>query len=183
MKDTCYTNSMRKSTSGFTIIELIVVIVVFGIIAAIVIVSYNGIQKATLNQQRAAELLGWKTTFEKYKAANGQYPSMSSGGYCLGKDFPDGKCRLYTGTTDVYTETNSATLMTSLASYNPPPTGTRAPVDNVTVGPYALFSSSTIQLIVPMAGVNEADCPEGSSKTWQNSPDNTRMQCTITLTR
>ena len=36
---------MKKTTSGFTIIELLVVIVVIAILAAISIVSYNGIQK------------------------------------------------------------------------------------------------------------------------------------------
>ena len=35
---------MRKSTSGFTIVELLIVIVVIGILAAITIVAYNGVQ-------------------------------------------------------------------------------------------------------------------------------------------
>lgn len=35
---------MRKSTSGFTIVELLIVIVVIAILAAITIVAYNGIQ-------------------------------------------------------------------------------------------------------------------------------------------
>lgn len=36
---------MRKSTSGFTIVELLIVIVIIGILAAITIVTYNGIQE------------------------------------------------------------------------------------------------------------------------------------------
>jgi prepilin-type N-terminal cleavage/methylation domain-containing protein len=35
---------MRKTTSGFTIVELLIVIVIIGILAAITIVAYNGIQ-------------------------------------------------------------------------------------------------------------------------------------------
>jgi prepilin-type N-terminal cleavage/methylation domain-containing protein len=35
---------MRKNVSGFTIVELLIVIVVIGILAAITIVAYNGIQ-------------------------------------------------------------------------------------------------------------------------------------------
>jgi len=175
---------MRKSINGFTIIELIVIVVVIGIIAAIAIVSYTGIQKSVLNEQRSTELLGWKTSFEKYKAANGQYPVMANGGYCLGTGFPEGRCRNYTSTTtNVYYESNSTALMTALSPYNPPQAGTRVPVVNISVGPYTIYSTTTIQLTAPLTGVDESDCPEGASKTYQDSPANTRMNCSFILTR
>jgi len=175
---------MRKSTSGFTVIELIVIIIVIGIIATIAIVSYNGIQQAALNEQRSAELLGWKTSFEKYKAANGQYPVMANTGYCLGTGFPEGRCRNYTSTTtNVYYESNSTTLMQLLAPYDPPQTGTRVPVVNIAIGPYTIYTTTTIQLTAPLTGVDESNCPEGATKTFQDSPGNTRMNCSFTLTR
>lgn len=175
---------MRKSTSGFTVIELLVIIVVLGIIVTIVVVAYNGIQKAALNSQRSTELLGWRTSFEKYKAANGQYPVMANGGYCLGTGFPEGRCRNYTSTTtNVYYESNSTALMQALAPYDPPPAGTRTPVGNIAIGPYAIYSTTTIQLFASLTGVDETDCPEGSVKTFQDSPANTRMNCAFTLTR
>jgi len=40
----CYSEDMKKTTSGFTIVELIVVIVVIGILATIVIVAYGDFQ-------------------------------------------------------------------------------------------------------------------------------------------
>ena len=43
---------MKKTTSGFTIVELLIVIVVIGILAAITIVAYNGVQ----NRARATAL-------------------------------------------------------------------------------------------------------------------------------
>lgn len=47
---------MKKSTSGFTIVELLVVIVVIGILAAITIVAYNGIQKRAAAAAQRTEL-------------------------------------------------------------------------------------------------------------------------------
>jgi len=38
---------MRKPQAGFTIVELLIVIVVIAILAAISIVAYNGIQNRT----------------------------------------------------------------------------------------------------------------------------------------
>jgi prepilin-type N-terminal cleavage/methylation domain-containing protein len=175
---------MQKSTSGFTIIELIVVIIVIGIIAAIVIISYNGIQTATLNQQRGAEILGWRASFEKYKAANGEYPAMANGGYCLGVGFPDGKCRDYASSTNHYFESNSTTLMTALANYDPPAAETRTPVttsSGASVGPYVDFATSTISLSTAIAGAGESDCPTGTFLAWNSNTG--RLVCRITLTK
>ena len=47
---------MRKSTSGFTIVELLIVIVVIGILAAITIVSYNGIQNRAYDTSVQSDL-------------------------------------------------------------------------------------------------------------------------------
>ena len=66
--------SMKKSTSGFTIVELLIVIVVIAILAAITVVAYTGIQQRAQNSttisatQQAIKLL------ELYRAENGAYP-------------------------------------------------------------------------------------------------------------
>jgi prepilin-type N-terminal cleavage/methylation domain-containing protein len=63
---------------GFTIIELLVVIVVIGILAAITIVSYNGItaRANTASAQTAAQ--GVVQKIEIYNAEHGLYPYASS---------------------------------------------------------------------------------------------------------
>jgi prepilin-type N-terminal cleavage/methylation domain-containing protein len=179
---------MRKSTSGFTIVELIIVVVVIGIIATIVIVSYNGIQKSTLNQQRIAEFFGWKTTFEKYKAANGAYPAVADAGYCLGTDFPGGKCRDYkASSTNTYTEADSTTLAAALAPYDPPQQGPRvgveAPNDSGTIGPYAIYTSNGnwVGIYTVIASGDPNDCPDSSVSAW-NDTTGTRVLCRIILT-
>jgi prepilin-type N-terminal cleavage/methylation domain-containing protein len=67
---------MRKSTSGFTIVELLVVIVVIGILAAITIVSYNGVQQRARVAVAQADLGNMANYLELFKADNGTYPSV-----------------------------------------------------------------------------------------------------------
>lgn len=47
---------MRKSVSGFTIVELLIVIVVIAILAAISVVAYNGIQQRSRENAAKSEL-------------------------------------------------------------------------------------------------------------------------------
>jgi prepilin-type N-terminal cleavage/methylation domain-containing protein len=66
-------NSIKKER-GFTIVELLIVIVVIGILAAITIVAYNGVQSRARNSaaQSAAENVAKK--LEAFNAATGAYP-------------------------------------------------------------------------------------------------------------
>ncbi len=69
---------MLKSRSGFTIVELLIVIVVIGILAAITIVAYNGIQQRGRDAQRKSDVANIAKALELYYIDNGQYP-LSSG--------------------------------------------------------------------------------------------------------
>jgi prepilin-type N-terminal cleavage/methylation domain-containing protein len=64
-----------KKNSGFTIVELLIVIVIIGILAAITIVAYNGIQnraKASAAQSSANVL---QKKLEAYNAVQSSYPT------------------------------------------------------------------------------------------------------------
>jgi type IV pilus assembly protein PilA len=65
-------------SKGFTIVELLIVIVVIAILAAITIVAYNGIQQRahTTSQKTTAENLAKKV--EGYNAINNAYPVYNS---------------------------------------------------------------------------------------------------------
>lgn len=69
---------MLKNNKGFTIVELLIVIVVIGILAAITIVAYNGVQQRanTTKAQTAAKEVVNKA--EVYAADNsGTYPTLA----------------------------------------------------------------------------------------------------------
>ena len=57
--------------SGFTIVELLIVIVVIGILAAITIVAYNGIQQRAQASAIVSDLRAAEKAFHSYKAATG----------------------------------------------------------------------------------------------------------------
>ncbi|AHB41984.1 Fimbrial protein [Candidatus Saccharibacteria bacterium RAAC3_TM7_1] len=66
---------MKKSQRGFTIVELLIVIVVIAILAAITIVAYNGIQnraKASAAQELASQI--YKKA-EAWNAIQSSYPN------------------------------------------------------------------------------------------------------------
>jgi prepilin-type N-terminal cleavage/methylation domain-containing protein len=65
----------RKASFGFTITELLVVIVVIGILATVTIVNYVGISKKADDVVLVANLKENKTVLELYKTINGGYPS------------------------------------------------------------------------------------------------------------
>ncbi len=80
-------NKMKnvKGQSGFTIVELLIVIVVIGILAAITIVAYSGItaRANTVKAQSNAESA--QKVAETYNADLGLYPTMAQlTGYTTG---------------------------------------------------------------------------------------------------
>ncbi len=65
---------MNKSKSGFTIVELLIVIVVIAILAAITVVAFNGIKDRAIDSEKASETATIKRKLEIFKVKNGYYP-------------------------------------------------------------------------------------------------------------
>lgn len=65
---------MKKSRSGFTLVEMIIVVVVIAILATIVAVSYNGIQARSRDAQRKTDIANIMKAMELYYSDKGSYP-------------------------------------------------------------------------------------------------------------
>lgn len=118
--------------AGFTVVELLIVIVVIAILAAISIISYNGIQKRADIVRTMETIDAYSKAFEIYYAEHGTYPNLGSG--CLGSPedypasgaFPVNACVVSSSSTSSY----NASLNQALSAYMSPP---RARLDPVRV--------------------------------------------------
>ncbi|MBM3209970.1 prepilin-type N-terminal cleavage/methylation domain-containing protein [Candidatus Saccharibacteria bacterium] len=159
-------NKMQK---GFTIVELLIVIVVIAIISSITVVAYGGIQDRSLNAARLSEVTAWSKQFQLHKATHGHYPQVPSDEYCLGSGFPGGKCRDYQAdgadpNAVAYNEADSASLHTALSSVGTLPSGPRKPVGGV-VGPYINYWNSGYYLEQVFKSSSN-QCPDGMRLSW-----------------
>jgi len=68
----------NRFKKGFTIVELLVVIVVIGILASITIISYTGFTARANAALAQSDLSNMSRTIEMYKIDYGQYPAQTS---------------------------------------------------------------------------------------------------------
>jgi prepilin-type N-terminal cleavage/methylation domain-containing protein len=69
---------LKSNNEGFTIVELLIVIVVIGILAAITIVAYSGITARANNTKVATNAESAVKVAEAYNADTGRYPAITS---------------------------------------------------------------------------------------------------------
>lgn len=68
--------SLKRKNSGFTIIELLIVIIVIGILATLVITTFSGIQRNARNRAREADVNALHSQIEYYYGQNNKYPTL-----------------------------------------------------------------------------------------------------------
>ena len=75
---------LKDTQKGFTIVELLIVIVVIGILAAITVVAYSGIQQRARDTVRKSDLAQLKKAILLYSVDNGDYVEAGCGGNGVG---------------------------------------------------------------------------------------------------
>ncbi len=110
---------MNKSRSGFTIVELLIVIVVIAILAAISVVAYTGIQQRATNTAIISAASQTVKAIQAYIAANGAYPythtSTNVGCIVPTTGTYTGYCRIPSGIISA-SGTSSTTIRDNLAT-------------------------------------------------------------------
>ena len=70
--------SLKKyKNRGFTIVELLIVIVVIGILATLVITTYNGVQSKARDTKRKTDINALQGQVEAYNTNAGYYPTLA----------------------------------------------------------------------------------------------------------
>ena len=122
---------MQKNKSGFTIVELLVVIVVIAILATVMYISYNGIQARTRDDRRLTDVANIEKAMELYYSDNGSYPvptgatgsTINGGWYSSGDSSWNMLSGLLVGSDAINAVpvdpiNTNASILTSLARYN-----------------------------------------------------------------
>lgn len=87
---------MLKTKSGFTIIELLIVIVTIGILAAITVLAYQGITTRARNTSMTFGVSEYAKAIKTYYAIYDKFPqppnSTDFSGSCMGEGYSTGYC-------------------------------------------------------------------------------------------
>lgn len=143
---------LTPHAQGFTIVELLIVIIVIAILAAITIVAYNGIQQRARNSQVISGTNAYLKTLHEYYAVHSQLPTSSG---CLGANYPSNQC--WVGTSGTWSV--NATLDSNLSEFlSTKPTLATSLFsigigDNTRAG--ALYNSSTKQVVYYLQGAGQ----------------------------
>lgn len=108
----------RNNQRGFTILELLIVIVVIGVLAALVLNAFGNAQAKARNAVISRTVKQYESALLQYHADHGSYPAINgnniNAGTCVGTGYKDrnnngqGDCNLFTVSQESDSEFNDA---------------------------------------------------------------------------
>lgn len=94
------THFRHDSLAAFTVVEMLVVITVIALLAAIAVISYGGWRNHTAEANVKSDLVGLKSAMEKQRGWNNSYPVLTAGAVFNGS----GDTSFFTSSDDVILE-------------------------------------------------------------------------------
>lgn len=182
---------------GFTIVELLIVIVIIAILATITIVAYNGIQKRARNAATLSAAGAWVRVISTYYVDSGQLnlTDIPGGSYgiCLGKatDYPAtshfnhsiGDCR-----EGFYTSAQLNTALGGIANVNMSPYELKAGSNDYRRGvqfsvaePSDGLITGHVYVIFDLEGSGQSCALPGNAEATPHSTA-TVTECTVDMT-
>src|SRR5690606_32811231 len=113
------------SLRGFTIVELLIVIVVIGILAAISLVAYSNIQARARDTSRSNAVASIQKALEAYKVQHGVYPPHTP----IGTNAPTGFNGVW-GNSYSYSVATNNTWISGLVTSNTIPSVPKDPTND-----------------------------------------------------
>lgn len=83
-RTTSHFKKVSAQPRGFTIVELLIVVVVIAILAAITIVTYTGIQTRAENTRTSQAVAQFVKSLAAYSSSNGAFPATGASWVCVG---------------------------------------------------------------------------------------------------
>ena len=183
---------------GFTIVELLIVIVVIAILAAITIVAYNGIQQRAHNAATISAADSWVKVISSYYTANGaitinDIPSGNEG-VCLGDpadygstshfNHTDGDCRAgFFTSAQLYTALSQmSTVHITPFEVTAGPGDYRRGIEYSTADPSDGLIVGDSYIIFDLEGSNQ-DCTLSGNAVAEPHSTSSVTECTVDLTK
>lgn len=138
---------MKKNIYGFTVPELILVVVVLGVLTTVGSFVWSGISNSSANKVRSTEVKQWASTFDLYKTRFGTWPVLPASDsspvvVCLGDFTPTGgKCGNLSIASQTYTVDSS--VLDAVKTVGKEPENTAPQASSKVAGPIAYISQTT----------------------------------------
>lgn len=167
---------MNRSSYGYTLVEVLLIVIVVGIIAGITTVTWNGVTKNYRDKARETDTRSWMASFENYKNRYFVYPTNPNPALgtpagdvtaCLGSFTSySNKCgQFQSSVSTAYvdaTGTNSTNVLTELTKIGNAPNNAGPSLNNALVGPIAfsyVTGSNPYTVTTQLINFFENSCP------------------------